>query len=217
MNILDILKNRKNELYLHELEFFVAELKTGDYSKEYVKECLTLISDIKKMKKPQNVNVIKELSDSFDSKSILINPSDLIDGYKCSNKEDLSCEEQVKVEIVRLRKKSDYNTLFMNFVNECDLLDEPMIENIFNFLTPFELSTLIELRKFSETFLDKFFADLDHSKIAKHQYFSEDFFIRHYNDLNYNTVLQKGINEWRKRENRSNRLNVFLRLKGVTI
>ena len=41
--------------------------------------------------------------------------------------------------------------------------------------------------------------------------------MKHFNDLNYNTVLQKGVNEWRKKANRSNKLDVFLRLKGVTI
>ena len=70
-------------------------------------------------------------------------------------------------------------------------------------------------RQFSEDFLEKYFSLLDADKIARYQLFSEKFFIRHYARMNAETVLTKGKNDWRKKENRSSQLDVFLRLKGV--
>ena len=56
-----------------------------------------------------------------------------------------------------------------------------------------------------------------YDKIARYQLFSEGFFMKHYAQLDVNIVLGHGKNEWRKKENRSKQLDVFLRLKGVKI
>ncbi len=69
----------------------------------------------------------------------------------------------------------------------------------------------------SEAFLEKYFAELDAEKIARYQTFSEAFFIKHFAKLDPSLVLEKGKNEWRRKENRSTQLDVFLRLKGVRI
>ena len=68
-----------------------------------------------------------------------------------------------------------------------------------------------------EPFLEKYFGALDHDKIARYQLFSEAFFMKHYSQMDATIVLQHGKNEWRKKENRSKQLDVFLRLKGVKI
>lgn len=217
MDILKTLKERGNELYLDELDFYVTELETGDYSTSYVSQCLRLIKSIKKWKTSQNnpVKKTKENKNSFGN--ILLNPSDLIVGYQDPKKEAMSIQELIKYEITEIRKKQDYNSLFKNYVLENNSLDENLIDQLFKFFMSWELEELLSLKTFSESFLEKYFVDLNHGKIAKYQYFSEEFFMKHFNDLNYNTVLQKGVNEWRKKANRSNKLDVFLRLKGVTI
>ena len=58
---------------------------------------------------------------------------------------------------------------------------------------------------------------LDAEKIARYQLFSEKFFIKHFSQLDAEIVLTKGKNDWRKKENRSAQLDVFLRLKGIKI
>ena len=68
-----------------------------------------------------------------------------------------------------------------------------------------------------EEFLEKYFGALNKDKIARYQCFSESFFMKHYSQLDATVVLTKGKNEWRKKENRSKQLDVFLRLKGVKI
>ena len=217
MDILTTLKEKGKDLYIDELDFYVTELETGDYSEVYVKECLELIVSIKNWKKSQNPILKKGNKDHGNLNDILMKPSDLIAGYKDPVKEKLTKEEQIKSEIEDIRKKSDYNDLFKNYINSSSALDEKMIDQLFKFFMPWELEELLISKLFSEDFLEKYFTELDHAKISRYQYFSEEFFIKHYNDLSYSTVLQKGVNEWRKKANRSSKLNVFLRLKGVTI
>ena len=59
MDILNTLKEKGKELYIEELDFFVTELETGNYSDIYIKECLELINSIKNWKKFQNSTVKK--------------------------------------------------------------------------------------------------------------------------------------------------------------
>ncbi len=68
-----------------------------------------------------------------------------------------------------------------------------------------------------EEFLEKYYGALDHAKIARYQKLSEAFFMRHFAQMDAGIVLESGKNEWRKKENRSKQLDVFLRLKGVKI
>lgn len=216
MDILNTLKTKGKDLFAEELDFFVTELETGDYSDVYVKECLELITAIKNWQKSQCVKT-KPKSKPHDFNEILLNPSDLIQDYKGPKKGVSSLEEQIKFEIEEMRKKTDYYAEFENYINSSTVLDENMISKLFKFFLPWELDIFLTSKSFSEDFLEKYFTDLEHSKIAKYQHFSEEFFMKHFNELSYSTVLQKGVNEWRKKANRSNKLNLFLRLKGVSI
>lgn len=217
MDILNTLKEKGKELFIDELDFFVTELETGNYSEVYVKECFEIIKSIKNWKKSQNVSPKKGKKSSGNLNDVILNPSELIDGYKDPKKENLTIEEKIKLEIEDIRKKSEYNDMFKKYINNSSVLDEKMVEKLFKFFMPWELEELLVAKSFSEEFLEKYFTELDHAKIARYQYFSEEFFMKHYNDLSYSTVLQKGVNEWRKKANRSSKLTVFLKLKGVTI
>ena len=73
----------------------------------------------------------------------------------------------------------------------------------------------MSVKPVSEEFLEQYFGALDHDKIARYQKFSEAFFIKHYAQMNATIVLEHGKNEWRKKENRSKQLDVFLRIKGI--
>ena len=217
MDILNILKEKGKELFIDELDFFVTELETGNYSEVYVKECFEIITSIKNWKNSQNVSPKKGKKSSGNLNDVILNPSELIDGYKDPKKENLTIEEKIKLEIEDIRKKSEYIDMFKKYINNSSVLDEKMVEKLFKFFMPWELEELLVAKSFSEEFLEKYFTELDHAKIARYQYFPEEFFMKHYNDLSYSTVLQKGVNEWRKKANRSSKLTVFLKLKGVTI
>ena len=96
-------------------------------------------------------------------------------------------------------------------------VNEAFIDQNIVFFMPWELSAILMTMNLSEAFLEKYFASLDAEKIARYQLFSEKFFIRHFSQLDAETVLTKGKNDWRKKENRSAQLDVFLRLKGIKI
>ena len=104
---------------------------------------------------------------------------------------------------------------FKQLVGSTPELNEQFVKTHINELSSNELSSLVELMSFSEEFLEQYFPTLDHGAIARCQTFSEEFFIKHFSDLNATIVLKQGKNSWRKKENRSNKLDVFLRLKGV--
>ena len=96
-------------------------------------------------------------------------------------------------------------------------MDAAFIEKHFSFFKEWELNAILSVKQLGEPFLEKYFGALDHDKIARYQLFSEAFFMKHYAQMDATIVLQHGKNEWRKKENRSKQLDVFLRLKGVKI
>ena len=48
MEILEILKNSKEEIYLEDLDFFETELATGNYAESYISECKEQMEIVRK-------------------------------------------------------------------------------------------------------------------------------------------------------------------------
>lgn len=112
---------------------------------------------------------------------------------------------------------SNYKTCFKQYLTDHPDVNEAFIDQNIVFFMPMELSAILMNHESRRAFLEKYFASLDAEKIARYQLFSEKFFIRHFSQLDAETVLTKGKNDWRKKENRSAQLDVFLRLKGIKI
>lgn len=93
--------------------------------------------------------------------------------------------------------------------------DEAFIERNISVFRGAELSVVLGCYGFDEAFLERYFNVFDADDIAKTQRFSEEFFMRHYAELDAQTVLEQGVNGWRKKGARSKKLDMFLRLKGV--
>lgn len=93
--------------------------------------------------------------------------------------------------------------------------DEAFIERNISVFRGAELSVVLGCYGFDEDFLEKYFNVFDADDITKTQRFSEEFFMRHYAELDAQTVLEQGVNGWRKKGARSKKLDMFLRLKGV--
>lgn len=93
--------------------------------------------------------------------------------------------------------------------------DEAFIERNISVFRGAELSVVLGCYGFDEAFLERCFNVFDAGDIAKTQRFSEEFFMRHYAELDAQTVLEQGVNGWRKKGARSKKLDMFLRLKGV--
>jgi len=213
MNVLEILKNSENELYAEDLAFFEAELDTGDYSLEYIEQCKDLIAEIRNRRKHASKQDVQDVIPS----NLLVDPSHLVPGTKPKEKTPEERLAELNHALTQMRTAGNYKTRFKQYLSDHPEIDEAFIDQHIALFQPAELDSILMTKQLSEEFLEKYFSSLDPDKIARYQLFSEKFFIRHYAQMDAETVLTKGKNDWRKKENRSSQLDVFLRLKGVKI
>lgn len=213
MEVLEILRSSGKELYPEDLAFFEAELDTGDYAPDYIDQCRMMISEIRSWKK----QAIKDKLPGAIPESMVMDAADLMPGAAHREKTEEEQLADLTRELARMRTATNYRTRFKQYLAEHPEMDEAFFDRHIALFQPEELEALLMTMPLSEAFLEKYFASLDAQKIARYQLFSEKFFIRHYAQMDAETVLTKGKNEWRKKENRSSQLDVFLRLKGVRL
>ena len=213
MQVLEILKNSGKDLYPEDLAFFEAELDTGDYTREYIEQCKDLIAEIRTWKKQAANQSVQEVIPS----NILADPDKLVPGVKPKEKTPQERLAEFTHALQQMRTAGNYKTRFKQYLADHTEIDETFIDQHIALFQPTELESIVMTMPLSEVFIDKYFASLDADKIARYQLFSEKFFIRHYAQMDAEIVLTKGKNEWRKKENRSSQLDVFLRLKGVKL
>lgn len=213
MEVLDILKKNGAELYPEDLAFFEAELDTGDYSIEYIDACKKLIGEIRSWKKQSTT---QNGGDSGIPGNVFVDKEKLTPGAAkpMTEKERMA---QINHDIAQIRTASNYKTRFKQYLADHPDVNEAFIDQNIALFMPWELDAILMTMSLSEAFLEKYFTSLDAEKIARYQLFSEKFFIKHFSQLDAEIVLTKGKNDWRKKENRSAQLDVFLRLKGIKI
>ena len=213
MEVLDILKKNGSELYPEDLSFFEAELDTGDYSIEYIDACKKLIGEIRAWKKQATA---QSSGDSGIPGNVFVDKAKLTPGVA----KPLTEQErlvQYTHDLGQMRTASNYKTRFKQNLADHPDINEAFIDKNISLFTPWELEAFLMTMQLSEAFLEKYFTSLNAEKIARYQLFSEKFFIRHFSQMDAELVLTKGKNDWRKKENRSAQLDVFLRLKGIKI
>ena len=216
MDVLEILKKSGKDLYPEDLDFFETELATGgNYNAAYQAECRALIKQIRNWQKApaptEDLAKAKGKTDGIEMDISKVAP-------KVANPAmDMPKDQRLFLDITKMRGDSSYKTKFKSSIKDADFVDAAFIEKHFAFFKEWELNAILTVKQLGELFLEKYFGALDHDKIARYQLFSEAFFMKHYAQMDATIVLQHGKNEWRKKENRSKQLDVFLRLKGVKI
>lgn len=221
MEILKILEESGKDLYLEDLDFFETELATGGhYDAAYQAQCR---SRIKKLRAWLRGEPAEDEKPQHKTKRNKI-PGGLVVGIgdlapKASNPVAASLipEQTIFNDITAMREGSSYKTCFKKYVAEKKEIDAAFVDTHYAFFQPWELNAIISVKQMGEDFIEKYFGALDHDKIARYQQFSEAFFMKHFSQMDCTIVLGHGKNEWRKKENRSKQLDVFLRLKGVKI
>lgn len=216
MDILEILKKSGKDLYPEDLDFFETELATGGhYDAAYQAECRALMKQIRNWKKESAPSddpaKAKEKSGGIEMDISKVAPKE------ANPVADMPQDQRLFLDITKMRDEDSYKTKFKKRIQEADFVDAAFIEKHFAFFKEWELNAILSVKQLGEPFLEKYFGALDHDKIARYQHFSEAFFVKHYAQMDATIVLQHGKNEWRKKENRSKQLDVFLRLKGVKI
>ena len=221
MEILKILEESGKSLYPEDLDFFETELATGDgYSDSYRKQCKDLISELRVWltSEPIEKTAAKATpqNDTLPT-GLLVGIQNLAPNENNPTAASLTPEQLIFGDITAMREVSSYKTNFKKYVAEKTEINAAFVDTHYAFFQPWELDAIISVKQMGEDFVEKYFGALDHDKIARYQQFSEAFFMKHFSQMDVCVVLEHGKNEWRKKENRSKQLDVFLRLKGVKI
>jgi hypothetical protein len=222
MEILEILKNSKDEIYLEDLDFFETELATGNYAESYISECKEQIEIVRKWLSGDE-QIDDSQSDPAESPkkkskaSLVMGIRDIAPENANPVAATMTPEEIIFSDIKSMRDSDSYKSRFKKYVQDKAEIDGSFVDTHYSFFMQWELDAIVSVRQLGEEFLEKYFGALDKDKISRYQLFSESFFMKHYSQMDATIVLTKGKNEWRKKEKRSKQLDVFLRLKGVKL
>lgn len=218
MEILEMLQKSGEDLYPEDLDFFETELATGGpYDAAYQAQCITLIKRLRTWMSREESKAAQQDAPINAPKGLVMDLDSVAPQEANDAATNMTPEERLFREIKKLRENSAYKSKFKEYISSQSIVDEPFIEKHYAFFDEWELNAIVSVKPLSEPFLEKYFGALNHDKIARYQHFSEAFFMKHFAQMDYTIVLQRGKNEWRKKENRSKQLDVFLRLKGVKI
>ena len=219
MEILEILNESSDQLLPEDLDFFETELATGGYEDSYRAKCMEKIKKLRKWNKgdiSERITVTDKTGKVKPApKGLVLGMMDVLPENEKEALPKLSVAELIKAELFSIRERSDYKSSFKDYVKNKKEIDEDFIDKNYSIFDTWEIDAIVSVKQLSEDFLEKYFGAVDHDKLARYQQFSEGFFMKHFAQLNAETVLIYGKNEWRKKENRSKQLDVFLRLKGV--
>ena len=228
MDIRAVLADSAEKLLDDELSMLAEELTTGGYDAAYRKECRDLIDAERKRRKEARSGVgvaagsvaqvvpggpARRLPHDVE-KSVLVSP-DVLSPYSQVEVPAKSPKETVAADLAVIRRSETRAKLFREYLKNSAIIDEAFLDSNISLFDAEELAIVVTQMSLSEAFLEKYLAALDLKKVATNQRFSEEFFMRHYADLDAELVLKRGINEWRNKDKRSKKLDMFLRLKGV--
>ena len=222
VDVFAILKDQADELELADLEMLEVALQTGSYSRAEVNKGLAIIEGIRfnlyqklvpeKPSEPKEEEN-KETTPAISEKSVEKGNGKIED----SDVPLIRKNFRLILTVSRLNNDSTHTvkTALETISKDGDIIK--YLDIVVDMLSQKELSSTLTWLNYPEELLEKYFVSLDKKMIAQHQFFSEEFFIRHYNDLSANLVLKKGKNPWRKPDAMSNKLKAFLKLKGAKI
>ena len=215
MDIRDLLLKHKNELLDVDLGCLEEELDTGEYDKPYIEECRELIGGIRDERRQAVERASKSVRrEERRGKSAGVT-LEFFHSYGDISANGMTSDSNAIADLAAISSNSNARELLKAYIESHPELDQSFVEEHIGSLPVDAIDVFLELRAFDEAFLDRYFDVLNQAKIARFQMFSEEFFIKHYGDLNETIVLKQGVNPWKKKSDRSRKLNTFLRLKGV--
>lgn len=235
MDILKILQTSPHDVTPDDLLMFEDALAVGDYESTatdaisdalYRDTCSKLISQIRNWSKVKDgPNVVWDADGDADKESVPFregNAGVIVDGtsfapFNESVPVSKSPSETVASDLAAMRRMEDHRNRFRSYIATSEYMTEAFIDGNFSLFEPLEVDCILAEIPFSEAFLEKRFSQINSEIVARYQVFSEEFFMRHFVDLDTETVLNKGVNPWRDKANRSSKLGVFLRLKGIRL
>lgn len=209
-DILSILKNDGPSLSSEELSSYHEILQSGSYDKKTVQACEELLCALEQERRLSREKEKKPL----EKKS---SDSERVNADAPKSAEPLDYAKIVADYFKKNRNRPDYKSHFRKYIAESNFFREDFIGQNISLFNAEELEIIVSVIQLSEPFLEKFFKSFDPEKISRYQEFSEEFFIKHINELKIDVVLKEGRNPWRRKEVMSKKLSGMLRLKGVRL
>ena len=205
MDVLKILKENRDEILYSELEMLEVALHTGEYTEAQISEAESILNQLRNELSPKKTEAPAEtpLVQPVPPMPNPANPPDQL--------------TLIKKQLSILRLTDNSKQAFRKFVQTTPAIDVAFLAGHLDIFQDYELDELLSFRQLGENLLEQYWSILNKTVIAKCQLFSEDFFIKHFADLPATAVLKNGVNPWRKKKDRSPKLTMFLKLKGVTI
>ena len=216
MDILKILNENADSLLLPDLDYYERKLAVSGYDPDERIRCQERINELRRqLQNASAASHVKNRQNSAVKHDVPVRPKREDQPLQFTDPEKI--RQKVYTDLCLMRTLENYKSDFKSYIAEMDLINEGFLAQNLSLFQPWEIGAILSVMPLSEEFLDKFIDSLDTEKIARYQQFSEEFFMKHYAKLDPQIVLEKGVNPWRKKENRSKQLDVFLRLKGVKI
>lgn len=228
MDIKEILQANGSQLLDEELDMLEEELAGGEYDARYRQACENLLHSERRLRRTQNARAGKVTGgDGVARKrkkaslpSVVavsaMTPEGELSPFNKVEVPVKSAFEIVSADLAAIRRSDKRKSLFREYIAAQSRVDEAFLDEHFSLFDEWEMGVILEKKKLSEAFLEKYFDALDADHVARKQLFSEEFFMKHYAAFDAQAVLKRGKNPWRKKDKRSKKLDTFLRLKGVT-
>lgn len=209
MEVLEMLKEQGDKLTNEELNFLIDELNTGSYSQDYKEECFGIIDQIKKNRKHGKVEKGKETIHT-----VIMTPEEIKDRL---DKNALSAEERFfrDLEVARMTNSGDQ--VVEKYINE-NILDGDFFIKNFKKFNDSEVRKILELIELTDKQIEELFAIAPHGAIEMTQNISEEFFIKHFDEIDIKSLKKNKVTNWIiDPSQRSKKIIIFLKMKGVKL
>lgn len=209
MEVLEMLKEQGDKLTNEELKFLIDELNTGSYSQDYKEECFGIIDQIKKNRKHGKVEKGKETIHT-----VIMTPEEIKDRL---NKNALSTEDRFfrDLEVARMTNSGDQ--VVEKYINE-NILDGDFLIKNFRKFNDSESRKILELIELTDKQIEELFTIAPHGAIEMTQNISEEFFIKHFDEIDIKSLKKNKVTDWIINPyQRSKKIVIFLKMKGVKL
>lgn len=131
-------------------------------------------------------------------------------------KKDERFSDEIKFHFANILKHNDKGFIidYLKLVG-FDQLPKELVQDYFVAFSKEQIDCFLTIYTFDESFLEAHFHELNSLCLFRNQLFSEDFYLKHFDDFLYYNIMETK-NDWRFPSNRSNKLKLFLKLKGVS-
>ena len=209
MEVLEMLKEQGDKLTNEELKFLIDELNTGSYSADYKEECFGIIDQIKKNRKHD-----KKEKGKNTIHTVIMTPEEIKDRL---DKNALNVEDRFfrDLEIARMTNSGDQ--IIEKYINDKLLDGDFFLKNLKKFKEP-EVRKILELIELSEKQIKELFGLVPQGAIELTQKITEDFFIKHFDELDIKSLKKNKVTDWIINPSlRSKKIVIFLKMKGVKL